>query len=113
MQTHVHDKRLLVNRVYNSADYDVKDNWYAIQEILSQFKSVHHVELFDTCSSSGDWQGFFIQYLNHKYYMISFYQENNWPRKGFTGYTGRVLLESNDPIPAEIAYDVINFELVY
>jgi len=102
------DKRLLTNRVYNSNDYDVRDNWYAIENILKQFQSVKRVELFDTCSSAGDWQGYFIQYLNYKYYMIGFSQNNNYPRRGFTGYTTNVLCQSQDMIPPEICYNVIN-----
>jgi len=103
------DKRLLTNRVYNSADYpDIKDNWYAIQEILEKYVSVKYTFLYDTCSSAGDWQGFFIQYLNKNYYLIQFNQENNYPRCGFTGFTGDIVCKSKSLIDPQIAYDIIN-----
>ena len=75
-------KALLVNREWN-----IDGHWYAPSEHLESYKSVKRVELVDTTSSAGDWNGFFIQELNGRCYCIPFWQENNYPSSGFTLYT--------------------------
>lgn len=74
---------LLLNR-----DYNVGGNWYAPKEYLLGFPSVIDVELINTSSSAGDWDGVLFQKINEKVYAIPFSQENNYPSSGFTIYTG-------------------------
>ena len=79
-------KTLLINREFN-----VPGNWYAPQNKLNEYNSVLDVELTQTCSSAGDWDGVIFQLLNGIVYVIPFSQENNWPRgDGFTVYTSDV-----------------------
>ena len=85
------DKRLLINRKYNTADYTaLPRSWYAPRELLKRFRSVKDVILCDTTSSAGDWSGMIIQELNQHTYLIPFSQSNNWPKAGYTVYTGEV-----------------------
>jgi hypothetical protein len=82
------DKRLLTNAELKN----MRDSWYAPADHLKSFSSVKHTSLWNTSSSAGDWDGYFIQSLNNTNYLISFSQENNYPRGGgFTLYTGEVL----------------------
>jgi len=75
---------LLINRKYN-----VPGNWYAPKEFLNnKFKSVVKSNLYDTSSSAGDWGGWFIQKIGKVFYLIMFYQENNYSHSGFTLFTG-------------------------
>lgn len=83
------DKRLLTNREYVLDEGRV--NWYSSEEKLQSFQSVVLTDLWDTSSSAGDWSGYFVQKLNKVYYLIPFDQSNNWPRYGFTVWTGEVL----------------------
>jgi len=75
-------KNLLTNK-----ELKVKDNWYGAEKLLKGYKSVVKVELTNTSSSAGDWDGYFIQKLNNRFYFIPFSQENNFPKMGFTLYT--------------------------
>ena len=107
------DKRLLINKTFNTAPHDeIKDNWYAGRELLKQFKSVKSVELTDTCSSAGDWSGMIVQELNQHTYLIPFEQSNNWPRAGYTVYTGKVFCSCPGTLTREdinqIIYDYYN-----
>jgi hypothetical protein len=92
------DKRLLINRKFNTADYDIKDNWYAGKNILEQVKSVKQVTLDDTTSSAGDWSGMLVQELNKICNIIPWNQVNNWPRAGYTVYTGEVFCRLQSPL---------------
>lgn len=76
---------ILVNRVY-----DLDGNWYAPKEHLESYQSVLHVELIDTSSSAEDWDGLLFQLVNGIVYAIPFSQENDYPCRGFTLYTGDV-----------------------
>jgi hypothetical protein len=95
-------KNLLINRTFN-----VQGNWYAPQEIINDYKSVKISELLNTCSSAGDWDGLFAQELNGKTYIIPFYQENNYPRSGFTLYTGDVFCKIDGKLETRIEFDDI------
>lgn len=86
------EKMLLTNRTINTADLDtLPRSWYAPSEYLRGFKSVLKVELWDTSSSGGDWSGYFIQRLNGRSYLIPFSQDDNYPRAGYTLYTGDII----------------------
>lgn len=99
-------KNLLVGREYNTADYDdLPKHWYSPQELLRRYKSVKAVELFNTSSSAGDWDGWILQKLGKINYVIIFWQENNWPYSGFTVHT------NNHPkisFKGEMSIDEIN-----
>ena len=102
------DKRLLINRKFNTADYpDIKDNWYAAREILLQYKSVQSFELCDTTSSAGDWSGVIVQRLNGNTYIIPWGQENNYPHAGYTVYTGEVFCECDGTLTQEDINQII------
>ena len=76
-------KQLLVNRELNDLD-----NWYAALHRLKDYKSVECADYYNTMSSAGDWEGFIVQRIGNKRYLILFFQENNYPRgRGFTAYT--------------------------
>lgn len=77
-------KSVLCNREYNTANNDnLRDSWYACLDLFRLFPSVVNVHLLNTTSSSGDWQGYIVQKLGNKWYVILFEQENNYPYKGF------------------------------
>jgi len=57
-------------------------NWYAPSDHLQTYKSVEWVELVDTTSSAGDWNGIICQKIGDKRYLISFSQENNCYKPG-------------------------------
>lgn len=80
---------LLTNR-----EWLIKGNWYAPQEYLQGFKSVKAVELTQTSSSAGDWDGIIFQVVKNKCFVIPFSQENNYPREGFKVYTGDVICKT-------------------
>ena len=82
------NKRLLTNRVINTADFpDLPRSWYAPCEYLQRFASVKECELTNTCSSAGNWEGYIVQKLGGLSYVIPFSQDNNYPSAGFTLYT--------------------------
>ena len=82
------NKRLLTNRVINTANFpDLPRSWYAPSEYLQRFASVKQCELTSTCSSAGDWEGYIVQRFGGWGYVIPFSQENNYPRAGFTLHT--------------------------
>lgn len=83
---------LLTSRTFNTAGLKgLPDNWYTPEKYLQSFKSVKKTELYDTCSSAGDWSGYFIQKIGKVNYVILFSQENNYPRGGFTITTSNVV----------------------
>lgn len=83
------DHRILINR-----EYQVQGDWYSPRTRLNEFLSVEKVKYIDQTSSAGDWSGYFVQFLNKKFYLISFSQENNaFAGSGFTLRTGEVVAE--------------------
>lgn len=85
---------LLVNREY-LIDRDNPDqryvNWYSALRYLENYKSVVDTEWTNMCSSAGDWEGYVVQRINGRNYLIPISQDNNYPRAGFTLYTGGLL----------------------
>jgi hypothetical protein len=73
--------------------YIVQGNWYAPRRKLKEYPSVLLVYYTDQTSSAGDWTGTFIQEINGRRYRIPFWQENNFPKPGFTLYTGDYVRE--------------------
>lgn len=82
-------RQLLINREFNLNKGRV--NWYSVRDKLRKYKSVEKSDYYETCSSAGDWSGYFVQKIKNIRYLILFSQENNYPRYGYTGYTGNVV----------------------
>lgn len=79
---------ILTSREYNTANYeDLPRSWYAPEQLLERFKSVEYAYLTNTTSTAGDWQGFIVQRIKGRGYVIPFSQYNNYPHAGFTVYT--------------------------
>lgn len=63
--------KLLLNK-----EYEIEGTWYApVRYLRDNFKSVVKAELYNTTSSCGDWDGWFVQKVGRKYYVITFSQE--------------------------------------
>jgi len=76
---------LLTNR-----EFQIDGGWHAPAEYLRSFKSVKQAKYLDTSSSVGDWCGIMVQKLGDTNYVIGFCQTNNFPRGGYSLYTGSV-----------------------
>lgn len=87
---------------------DIVGNWYQPREWIQAQKGLGVVdcEYYNTTSSSGDWDGWFVQKVGGTYYLIGFSQENNWPISGFTLNTGEILATSNTPFEEEDIWDI-------
>lgn len=83
-----------MNNILKDRKYNIDGGWYAPARYLRDFDSVIAVHLSDTTSSAGDWQGYFVQKIGEVRYLILFFQENNYPRGGFTLTTGDVVATS-------------------
>ena len=81
-------------------EWNVAGNWFAPLKKLESFKSVLLVEYYNQSSSAGDWDGFFVQKLGGKYFLIMFAQENNYPNEGFTLRTGSILMAEGNYQPS-------------
>lgn len=90
-------KQLLIKR-----SWDIPGNWYAPKDFLQQFKSVKYVELLNTSSSAGDWDGLVFQVLNKRCYVIPFSQNNNYPSDGFELLTGDVICKTTDDFDKDL-----------
>lgn len=77
---------MLINRTYN-LNQDDHVNWYTSLKHVRSYPSVRLVDFYNTTSSAGDWQGYILQQIKGKYYLILFSQENNYPKYGYTIYT--------------------------
>lgn len=85
----MNERQLLINREYNINQGRV--NWYSPLEMLREYKSVELADLYETCSSAGDWSGYIVQKIKEVRYLIFFWQTNNYPRYGFTCNTGELI----------------------
>lgn len=85
------DNVLLTNK-----EFTTQGNWYSPRRKLNEYLSVVYVEYIDQTSSAGDWNGFFIQHTRGNYYVIKLSQENNFPKDGFTLFTGDLWMKVND-----------------
>ena len=58
-------------------EWEVEGTWYAPQRFLTEkYSTVVRAELWNTTSSAGDWDGYFVQRNGNRYYLIIFWQEN-------------------------------------
>lgn len=63
---------LLTNKTW-----EVEGTWYAPEQFLRwEAPGVVRAELWNTTSSAGDWDGYFVQKHGQKWYLILFWQEN-------------------------------------
>jgi len=80
----------------------VEGCWHAPVSVLRGHKSIVMAELFNTSSSSGDWDGMFIQVVKYKLktkrYVIPFWQENKFPSNHFELHTGEVFVITDHDI---------------
>lgn len=85
--------RLLENKTYVTET----NNWYApSREFREKHSSIKRMVLMNTTSSAGDWSGFFIQKTGKRSAVaIPFWQENNYPRAGFTLCTGTAFMKGD------------------
>jgi len=85
---------LLTNREYlidrDSPEYRYV-NWYSALHFLENYKSVVCAEWTNTCSSAGDWDGYLVQHIGNHNFLIPISQTNNYPRLGYTLYTGDLI----------------------
>lgn len=95
------NKLLLTNR-----DFTVEGDWYAPLNKLTNYKSVIEVDHINQTSSAGDWDGYFIQKIWNKYFLIFFNQANGWPFNCFKLYTGDVIATSNEMFSKEEIYEI-------
>jgi hypothetical protein len=104
-----------MNNILENRTYKIDGNWYAPENHLKSFSSVVKVELCDTTSSAGDWAGYLIQKIGKVSYFIPFNQVNNYPRMGFTLYTGKPIAYWQGKLSQESIYglwnDLIEFGL--
>ena len=102
-----------MNNLLTNRQWNIEGTWYAPEEHLEKYKSVVKTGYITMSSSAGDWEGMFVQKLNGWYYFIPFSQENNYPRSGFTLYTGEVFTRTS-VINEEVWEEVIkNFIEIY
>lgn len=72
--------------ILKDREWQVKNASEAIH-LLEGYSSVKSAEWVNTTSSAGDWEGYIVQKINGRNYLIIFWQENNWPHEGFTLHT--------------------------
>lgn len=96
-------KQLLIDRsIPVTESKNGRITWYTPLEVLKSYSSVIDVNHFNTTSSAGDWEGYFIQKIKENlFYMILFNQDNNYPKAGYTIYTQSSPLIKLDSEPDE------------
>jgi hypothetical protein len=104
---------LLTNRKYDiTEDPYNRDNrvtWYTPLHFLEQYKSVEKADHFNTTSSAGDWEGYIVQKIKNKRYLIYFSQVNNgFYSSGYTVYTGDVIDSWEGEISEDDILTIIN-----
>lgn len=73
----------MIGLMTNKKGYTEENNWYGPSRELAEYPSVTDVELYNTSSSEGNWDGWFQQKIGGRYYLIMFFQYNNYPGNGF------------------------------
>ena len=101
-----------MNNILTERKYNIDGNWYESQHFLENFSSVIRTELYNTCSSAGNWDGFFIQKIGKRFYMIGFNQENNYPFGGYTLHTGNLIASFKSMLEEEELYKIYD-EVIY
>ena len=60
---------------------------------MLSFPSVKNFGWWNQTSSAGDWEGYIIQKINGRFFLIPVFRENNYPHAGFTLTTGNIFAE--------------------
>lgn len=83
----------------------INGDWYAPVKKLSQYKNVTKALLIDVSSSAGDWSGLFVVKHNKNFYVLPFWQQNNYPNIGFRLFTSDVAqcVMDKEPTDDELA----------
>ena len=102
-ESKMNNRQLLINRIVN-----IDGNWYAPLDHIKKYKSVEISDHWNTTSSSGDWEGFFVQKIGDTRYLIMFSQTNNYPHSGFTLYTGDVIASWQGKFELKIIHKIIS-----
>lgn len=105
-------KQLLIDRnIPVTESKKGRVTWYTPLEVLESYPSVIKVDHFDTTSSAGDWQGYFIQKIKENlFYIIVFSQENT--RAGYTIYTqSKPLIKLDSEPDTNTINEILNYYL--
>lgn len=86
---------------------DVNGTWYAPEKWLEQQRDVKRAELWNTSSSAGDWDGYFVQKYKGRFWLILFWQSNLYPDPGFRLTTENNPIASFDHEPTKDECDAV------
>ena len=96
--------------VLENRKYSISGGWYSPEKYLNDYPSVIKTGLWNTCNSSGDWEGWIVQKIGKRYYLITFSQVNNYPHSGFTLYTGKVISKfDHAPATEDEVYPILQW----
>ena len=105
------NKSILSDREWSTNDKFFENErvgWYSPRDFLRHFPSVASCELTNTTSSAGDWDGYIVQKINRRFYLIPFWQENRYPLPGYNFGTGKPLASfSKVPPDKDEIYNII------
>ena len=79
-----------MNNILADREFFLDGGWYSPLEKIKSYMSVIHAEYIEMCSSAGDWTGLFFQKIGRTTYIIPFFQENAYPKRGYHLYTGEI-----------------------
>ena len=99
-------RQLLINREFQAKGERI--GWYSSLHNMREYKSVERADFYNTMSSAGDWSGYLVQKIGDVRYMILFSQENNWPRNGYTVYTGEVVVRWTGKLKEEEILKIVD-----
>ena len=86
---------------------DVEGTWYAPEKWLEDQRDVKRAELWNTTSSAGDWDGYFVQKYKGRYWLILFWQENLVWTPCFRLTTANNPIASFDRLPTKDECDTV------
>lgn len=92
----------LINRTWENAG----GTWYEPAELLETYKPVVKTLYVDTTSSAGDWAGLAVMRKGKKYAVVPFYQANNYPSRGYSLTTDRIIAEYEKEPDIDYLYQV-------
>ena len=106
----MNERQLLVNRELPAIDPNDPErvSWYNSTRLLRSYPSVEMADFYNTCSSAGDWQGYIVQKIKNRRYLIHFWQESNYPRHGYTLHTELPLASWSGFLPKESVLAILN-----
>ena len=69
--------------------------------------------MFPSHDREGDWEGYIVQKRGDRRYMIPFWQENNYPRMGFTVHIESKMVSWKGYMPRDDADEIFLNGLAY